>query len=491
MKDVVDNELKGVQAECSELKKRVTELEDGHKVMCERERKQQEQILYLSNVKDKCEQLERKNMELEVEKDRLEEELDKKNGELDEEKRRECVGLEDKLNDLSSKKDAVERKNGELEVEKNKLEKELDDSMAVCNDLKDQNAHLQALMTDSADLDSSENDASDNDEENNSRNEESQTGTGNDSEEIMSESRSRSKEIMNETRGENEEFMSERSSGSEGNQGEPSADSDEEALPTAGIMSESRNRSEGIISETRKESEESLIERSSGNEGIQRQASVDLDDEALPDVGGDQNFPIDIESDSVVEISDSENDDDSPPNYRLDERLISCKKKFPLSSTSKRKWGAETGTSEIKTEDEDKRKKLDAGKNVLLELFSLEMQTPSVRFSSAIAFTLLFALAPATSFSSLVTTVAFSSCHIRFWGAWVSVQLSFPNQMFSEDEQPCLRRNIEAIESSYPVVTVNSVAHIWGCKLLIRVLISLLTGDAFTVSEVASPVVAP
>ncbi|KAI3874205.1 hypothetical protein MKX03_014237, partial [Papaver bracteatum] len=329
--------------------------------MCERERKQQEQILYLLNVKDKCEQLETINRELELEKNRLEEELNKKNGELDEEKRRECVGLLEKLNDLSSRKDVVKRKNGELELEKNRLEKELNDSMAVCNDLKDHNAHLQALMcerekvalnkindlcqeiqnlkrekahlnrTDSEDVAFSEKHVSDSDEENNSRNEK---------EEIRIETGNEGEEIMNETREKNEESMS---------------------------------------------------ERSSRKEGIQRQASVDLEDEALPAVGGDYSIPIDIESDSLIVISDSEDnsgsDDDSPPNCRLerplsdlkcDERLISCKKEFPLSSTSKRKWGAETGTSVIKTEDEDERKKLDAGKNVLLELFSMEMQTPSL-----------------------------------------------------------------------------------------------------------------
>ncbi|XP_026404787.1 daple-like protein [Papaver somniferum] len=303
MKDVIDNELKGVRAECGELKKRVAQLEDGHRLM--------------------------------------------QKWELDEEKRRECVGLLEQLNDLSSRKDVAERKNGELELEKNRLEKELNDCMAVCNDLKDQNAHLQALMcerekvalnkindlcqeiqnlkrengdlkrTDIADLGFSENDVSDNDEENNSRNEreEIQTESQNESEETMSESRSRSEEIMNKTREENEESMSERSSGSEGDQHEASAELDDEALPTAGIISESRNRSEGIISETRKESEESLSERSSENEGIQRQASVDLEGEALPAVGGDYSIPIDIESDSVVEISDSEDslgsDDDS------------------------------------------------------------------------------------------------------------------------------------------------------------------------------------
>lgn len=240
MKDVVDNELKGVRIECSELKKLVTELEDGHRVMCDREKKQEEQILYLSNVKDKCEQLERKNRELKLEKNRLEEELKKKNGELDEEKRRKCVGFEGILNEWSLMKDVAERKNGELALEKNKLEKELNDSMAMCNALRDQNSLISerekvALNkitdlyeeiwnlrrekrdlsgTDSANSDSSEKDVSDSDEENNSRNEieEIQTGIGNEREEIMSESRSRSAEIMNETRDKNEESMTDRSS---------------------------------------------------------------------------------------------------------------------------------------------------------------------------------------------------------------------------------------------------------------------------------------
>lgn len=121
------------------------------------------------------------------------------------------------------------------------------------------------------------------------------------------------------------------------------------------------------------------------------EASIDLDDEALPDVGGDYSIPIDIESGSLIVISDSEDssgsDDDSPPDNRLekplsgpicDTHLISCKTEWPLSSTPKRKWVEETGTSEIKTEDEYKMKKLGAGKNVLLERFSMEMQNPSV-----------------------------------------------------------------------------------------------------------------
>ncbi|KAI3923448.1 hypothetical protein MKW92_028763, partial [Papaver armeniacum] len=88
------------------------------------------------------------------------------------------------------------------------------------------------------------------------------------------------------------------------------------------------------------------------------------------------NAPIDNESDSIVEISDSEDslgsDADSPPNNRLerplsgqrcDEHLIRCKKELPHSLTPMRKWGAEAGKSEIKTEGEDKRNKIDAAPN--------------------------------------------------------------------------------------------------------------------------------
>ncbi|KAI3918043.1 hypothetical protein MKW92_053795, partial [Papaver armeniacum] len=68
----------------------------------------------------------------------------------------------------------------------------------------------------------------------------------------------------------------------------------------------------------------------------------------------------------------------SPPSQNIDELLISCKEELSRSLTPKRKWGAETGTSEIRTEHEDKRKKLDAAQNVLLEPFSREMQIPSL-----------------------------------------------------------------------------------------------------------------
>ncbi|KAI3889955.1 hypothetical protein MKX03_007392, partial [Papaver bracteatum] len=59
---------------------------------------------------------------------------------LVEEKTSECAGLQEKLNELSLRKDIVERKNEELEVEKNRLGKELNDNLLVCKDLEDQNS---------------------------------------------------------------------------------------------------------------------------------------------------------------------------------------------------------------------------------------------------------------------------------------------------------------------------------------------------------------
>ncbi|MCL7026317.1 hypothetical protein MKW94_009747, partial [Papaver nudicaule] len=123
---------------------------------------------------------------------------------------------------------------------------------------------------------------------------------------------------------------------------------------------------------------------------------------------GDKNNPIEIE-DIIIEISDTEDDsgnaDDLPSNNRIERplsgqrgdkhsisckkepkqmwavegrTLASCKQELELSPTPKRKWVADTVKTEVLTEDEEKRKKLHTWQNVLLERFSMEMQTPIV-----------------------------------------------------------------------------------------------------------------
>ncbi|KAI3889956.1 hypothetical protein MKX03_007393, partial [Papaver bracteatum] len=64
-----------------------------------------------------------------------------------------------------------------------------------------------------------------------------------------------------------------------------------------------------------------MSERSNQSQGIRHEASLC---EALPTVEGDMNAPIDVECDSIIEISDGESrgsDDDLPPKNRLERSL--------------------------------------------------------------------------------------------------------------------------------------------------------------------------
>ncbi|MCL7034690.1 hypothetical protein MKW94_013755 [Papaver nudicaule] len=131
------------------------------------------------------------------------------------------------------------------------------------------------------------------------------------------------------------------------------SDNDEESNNT--------NKCEEIQSETENRSDEIIYKPRNISEGIPHEASVDLDGSGSED---------DLPSNNRVERPLS--------GQEYDTHLISCKKELQLNSTPKRKWAADLGTSEFRTEDAEKMKKFNAGQNVFLECFSMEVQTPSV-----------------------------------------------------------------------------------------------------------------
>ncbi|XP_026410751.1 protein Hook homolog 3-like [Papaver somniferum] len=72
---VVDDELKNYKTKCMELEERITQVEADQRVICEKEKKGQEQNLFLLHENGKLVQLKTENRELELGKCRLQDEI--------------------------------------------------------------------------------------------------------------------------------------------------------------------------------------------------------------------------------------------------------------------------------------------------------------------------------------------------------------------------------------------------------------------------------